>query len=171
MPTTVHLPRMTWEQADICAQVVDKYFESETHFIGGSWRRHCKSVGDIDIALLRSPTLNDTLRNVRQGFLAEKLLDGSQQQRYICHIEGDIRFKLDVWIINSIAGWGPTCCFVAGDGMWNTMQRQVAKTKGYTLGFYLKRGSDIIPAETEKDVYQLLNIPWRDYPARSLMQK
>lgn len=171
MATTVHLPRMTWVQAKDCALEISRLFEGEMFFIGGSLLRHCPTVGDIDMCLLRSYKTESIFQLLTDRFEGIHLIQGYSQKRIVCTLPGDLKFKLDVWIIDSMAGWGPTCCFVAGDGIWNAMQRRVAASKGYTLGFYLKHGSDIISCETERDVYKILNMPWRDYPARSLMQK
>lgn len=162
------LTRMSREQAQPLLSTLINFLEGQEVFIGGSWIRGCKTIGDFDIAMIKNNHTDDGIASMLIKYDGRQLR-GGKTPSYLLSDAG-LKFKLDIWF-TAADGWGPTCMFVAGDGMFNIVQRTKASKMGYTLGFYLKQKNVIIPMHTERAVYEHLGWDWIPYSERSLWAK
>ncbi|KAF6110783.1 DNA polymerase lambda [Phyllostomus discolor] len=154
----------------------------------GSYRRGKATCGDVDV-LLTHPDgrshrgifsrLLDSLR--QRGFLTDDLVsqeEHGQQQKYlgVCRLPGPGRRhrRLDIIVVP----YGEFACallYFTGSAHFNRSMRALAKTKGMSLSEHalsaavvrdtrgLKVGSGrVLPTPTEKDVFRLLGLPYRE---------
>ncbi|KAM8911869.1 DNA polymerase lambda isoform 1-T1 [Lycaon pictus] len=154
----------------------------------GSYRRGKATCGDVDV-LLTHPDgqshqgifsrLLDSLR--RQGFLTDDLVsqeENGQQQKYlgVCRLPGPGRRhrRLDI-IIVPYSEFACALLYFTGSAHFNRSMRALAKTKGMSLSEHalstsvvrdtqgLKVGPGrVLPTPTEKDVFRLLGLPYRE---------
>ncbi|XP_059025113.1 DNA polymerase lambda isoform X1 [Mustela lutreola] len=154
----------------------------------GSYRRGKASCGDVDVLLTHpdgrshqgifNPLL-DSLR--RQGFLTDDLVsqeENGQQQKYlgVCQLPGPGRRhrRLDI-IIVPYSEFACALLYFTGSAHFNRSMRALAKTKGMSLSEHalstsvvrdthgLKVGPGrVLPTPTEKDVFRLLGLPYRE---------
>ncbi|XP_053439728.1 DNA polymerase lambda isoform X2 [Nycticebus coucang] len=154
----------------------------------GSFRRGKVTCGDVDV-LITHPDgqshqgifslLLDTLRH--QGFLTDDLVsqeENGQQKKYlgVCQLPGPGRRhrRLDI-IIVPYSEFACALLYFTGSAHFNRSMRALAKTKGMSLsehalstdvvrntqGFKLGPGR-VLPTPTEKDVFRLLGLPYRE---------
>ncbi|CAK6436171.1 unnamed protein product [Pipistrellus nathusii] len=154
----------------------------------GSYRRGKATCGDVDV-LLTHPDgrshrgvfsrLLDSLR--QRGFLTDDLVsqeENGQQQKYlgVCRLPGPGRRhrRLDIIVVP----YGEFACallYFTGSAHFNRSMRALAKTKGMSLSEHalssavvrdargLKVGAGrVLPTPTEKDVFRLLGLPYRE---------
>ncbi|KAM5322341.1 DNA polymerase lambda isoform 2-T5 [Glossophaga mutica] len=154
----------------------------------GSYRRGKATCGDVDV-LLTHPDgrshqgifsrLLDSLR--QRGFLTDDLVsqeDNGQQQKYlgVCRLPGPGRRhrRLDI-IVVPYSEFACALLYFTGSAYFNRSMRALAKTKGMSLSEHalstavvrdtrgLKVGSGrVLPTPTEKDVFRLLGLPYRE---------
>ncbi|XP_064451265.1 DNA polymerase lambda isoform X5 [Mirounga angustirostris] len=154
----------------------------------GSYRRGKATCGDVDVLLTHpdgrshqgifSPLL-DSLRH--QGFLTDDLVsqeENGQQQKYlgVCQLPGPGRRhrRLDI-IIVPYSEFACALLYFTGSAHFNRSMRALAKTKGMSLSEHalstsvvrdtqgLKVGPGrVLPTPTEKDVFRLLGLPYRE---------
>ncbi|XP_016075533.1 PREDICTED: DNA polymerase lambda isoform X1 [Miniopterus natalensis] len=154
----------------------------------GSYRRGKATCGDVDV-LLTHPDgrshqgifsrLLDSLR--QQGFLTDDLVsheENGHQQKYlgVCQLPGPGRRhrRLDI-IIVPYSEFACALLYFTGSAHFNRSMRALAKTKGMSLSEHalstavvrnprgLKVGSgQVLPTPTEKDVFRLLGLPYRE---------
>ncbi|XP_074815588.1 DNA polymerase lambda isoform X2 [Natator depressus] len=154
----------------------------------GSYRRGKATCGDVDV-LVTHPDgqshrgifgkLLDSLR--RSGFLTDDLVrqeDSGNQKKYlgVCQLPGPVRRhrRLDIIVV-------PHCEFACallyftGSAHFNRSMRALAKTKGMSLSEHAlhtavvrapggrKMGPGLVlPTPTERDVFTLLGLPYRE---------
>ncbi|XP_014693131.1 DNA polymerase lambda [Equus asinus] len=154
----------------------------------GSYRRGKATCGDVDV-LLTHPDgrshqgilsrLLDSLR--QQGFLTDDLVsqeENGQQQKYlgVCQLPGPGRRhrRLDI-IVVPYSEFACALLYFTGSAHFNRSMRALAKTKGMSLSEHalstavvrntqgLKVASGrVLPTPTEKDVFRLLGLPYRE---------
>ncbi|KAF6317732.1 DNA polymerase lambda [Rhinolophus ferrumequinum] len=154
----------------------------------GSYRRGKATCGDVDV-LLTHPDgrshqgvfsrLLDSLR--QRGFLTDDLVsqeENGQQQKYlgVCQLPGPGRRhrRLDI-IVVPYSEFACALLYFTGSAHFNRSMRALAKTKGMSLSEHalstavvrdthgLKVGSGrVLPTPTEKDVFKLLGLPYRE---------
>ncbi|XP_004701039.1 DNA polymerase lambda [Echinops telfairi] len=153
----------------------------------GSYRRGKATCGDVDV-LVTHPDgwshqgifslLLDSLR--RQGFLTDDLVsqeEKGQQQKYlgVCRLPGPARRhrRLDI-IVVPYSEFACALLYFTGSAHFNRSMRALAKTKGMSLSEHalsmvvrdaqgLKLGPGrLLPTPTEKDVFKLLGLPYRE---------
>ncbi|XP_024411481.3 DNA polymerase lambda isoform X6 [Desmodus rotundus] len=154
----------------------------------GSYRRGKATCGDVDV-LLTHPDghshqgifsrLLDSLR--QQGFLTDDLVsqeENGPQQKYlgVCRLPGPGRRhrRLDI-IVVPYSEFACALLYFTGSAYFNRSMRALAKTKGMSLSERalstavvrdtrgLKVGSGrVLPTPTEKDVFRLLGLPYRE---------
>nr|XP_019580512.1 PREDICTED: DNA polymerase lambda isoform X1 [Rhinolophus sinicus]XP_019580513.1 PREDICTED: DNA polymerase lambda isoform X1 [Rhinolophus sinicus]XP_019580514.1 PREDICTED: DNA polymerase lambda isoform X1 [Rhinolophus sinicus] len=154
----------------------------------GSYRRGKATCGDVDV-LLTHPDgrshqgvfsrLLDSLR--QRGFLTDDLVsqeENGQQQKYlgVCRLPGPGRRhrRLDI-IVVPYSEFACALLYFTGSAHFNRSMRALAKTKGMSLSEHalstavvrdthgLKVGSGrVLPTPTEKDVFRLLGLPYRE---------
>ncbi|EJU00591.1 Nucleotidyltransferase [Dacryopinax primogenitus] len=161
-----------------------------TLYIMGSYRRGAETVGDIDILLTRDPSdgrthsgmLNKLIRLLHEkGLLTNDLAvpadTHSLEQKYMgigrLPPDGKMR-RIDVLAIP----WdqkGAALIYFTGDDLFNRSIRLLAHKKGYSLnqrGLYggiirdnkrrkMTEGV-IIASKTEKEIFDILGVPWRE---------
>ncbi|XP_058399786.1 DNA polymerase lambda isoform X1 [Diceros bicornis minor] len=154
----------------------------------GSYRRGKATCGDVDV-LLTHPDgrshqgiLSRLLDSLRQrGFLTDDLVsqeENGQQQKYlgVCQLPGPERRhrRLDI-IVVPYSEFACALLYFTGSAHFNRSMRALAKTKGMSLSEHalstavvrnaqgLKVGSGrVLPTPTEKDVFRLLGLPYRE---------
>ncbi|XP_047616376.1 DNA polymerase lambda isoform X3 [Phacochoerus africanus] len=154
----------------------------------GSYRRGRATCGDVDV-LLTHPDgrshqgifsrLLDSLR--QRGFLTDDLVSQEQhgqQQKYlgVCQLPGPGRRhrRLDI-IVVPYSEFACALLYFTGSAHFNRSMRALAKTKGMSLSEHalstavvrdthgLKVGlGRVLPTPTEKDVFRLLGLPYRE---------
>ncbi|XP_020822679.1 DNA polymerase lambda isoform X1 [Phascolarctos cinereus] len=154
----------------------------------GSYRRGKVTCGDVDV-LVTHPDgrshqgilsqLLDTLR--QQGFLTDDLVsqdDNGQQQKYlgVCQLPGtgQPHRRLDI-IVVPYSEFACALLYFTGSAHFNRSMRALAKTKGMSLSEHAlstaivrnSRGIKVglgrtLPTPTEKDVFRLLGLPYRE---------
>ncbi|XP_036592013.1 DNA polymerase lambda isoform X2 [Trichosurus vulpecula] len=154
----------------------------------GSYRRGKATCGDVDV-LVTHPDgrshqgilsqLLDTLR--QQGFLTDDLVsqdDNGQQQKYlgVCQLPGPGRShrRLDI-IVVPYSEFACALLYFTGSAYFNRSMRALAKTKGMSLSEHalsaavMRDGHGVkvgpgraLPTPTEKDVFRLLGLPYRE---------
>uniref|UniRef100_A0A8C8Z8R7 DNA polymerase n=1 Tax=Prolemur simus TaxID=1328070 RepID=A0A8C8Z8R7_PROSS len=154
----------------------------------GSYRRGKVTCGDVDV-LITHPDgrshqgifscLLDSLR--QRGFLTDDLVsheENGQQQKYlgVCQLPGPGRRhrRLDI-IIVPYSEFACALLYFTGSAHFNRSMRALAKTKGMSLSEHalstgvvrntqgVKVGlGQVLPTPTEKDVFRLLGLPYRE---------
>ncbi|XP_007470425.1 PREDICTED: DNA polymerase lambda isoform X2 [Lipotes vexillifer] len=154
----------------------------------GSYRRGKATCGDVDV-LVTHPDgrshqgifsrLLDSLR--QRGFLTDDLVsqeENGQQQKYlgVCQLPGPGRRhrRLDI-IVVPYSEFACALLYFTGSAHFNRSMRALAKTKGMSLSEHalstavvrdtqgLKVGlGRVLPTPTEKDVFRLLGLPYRE---------
>nr|XP_008268607.1 DNA polymerase lambda isoform X3 [Oryctolagus cuniculus] len=154
----------------------------------GSFRRGKATCGDVDV-LITHPDgrahqgifsrLLDSLR--QRGFLTDDLVSHEEnglQQKYlgVCRLPGPGRRhrRLDI-IIVPYSEFACALLYFTGSAHFNRSMRALAKTKGmslseHTLSMAVVRNSrgckvapgQALPTPTEKDVFRLLGLPYRE---------
>uniref|UniRef100_A0A8C9KYT2 DNA polymerase n=1 Tax=Panthera tigris altaica TaxID=74533 RepID=A0A8C9KYT2_PANTA len=154
----------------------------------GSYRRGKATCGDVDV-LLTHPDgrshqgvfnrLLDSLR--QQGFLTDDLVsqeENGQQQKYlgVCQLPGPGRRhrRLDI-IVVPYSEFACALLYFTGSAHFNRSMRALAKTKSMSLSEHAlstavvrdSRGRKVgpgrvLPTPTEKDVFRLLGLPYRE---------
>ncbi|XP_024898117.1 DNA polymerase lambda isoform X3 [Pteropus alecto] len=154
----------------------------------GSYRRGRATCGDVDV-LITHPDgrshqgifsrLLDSLR--QRGFLTDDLVsqeENGQQQKYlgVCQLPGPGRRhrRLDI-IVVPYSEFACALLYFTGSAHFNRSMRALAKTKGMSLSEHalstavvrdtrgLRVGSgQVLPTPTEKDVFRLLGLPYRE---------
>ncbi|XP_033697863.1 DNA polymerase lambda isoform X2 [Tursiops truncatus] len=154
----------------------------------GSYRRGKATCGDVDV-LVTHPDgrshqgifsrLLDSLR--QRGFLTDDLVsqeENGQQQKYlgVCQLPGPGRRhrRLDI-IVVPYSEFACALLYFTGSAHFNRSMRALAKTKGMSLSEHalstavvrdtqgLKVGlGQVLPTPTEKDVFRLLGLPYRE---------
>ncbi|XP_027262968.1 DNA polymerase lambda isoform X1 [Cricetulus griseus] len=154
----------------------------------GSYRRGKMTCGDVDV-LITHPDgrshqgifsrLLDSLR--QQGFLTDDLVsheENGQQQKYlgVCRLPGPKQRhrRLDI-IVVPYSEFACALLYFTGSAHFNRSMRALAKTKGMSLSEHalsaaVVRNSQgvkvgpgrVLPTPTEKDVFRLLGLPYRE---------
>ncbi|XP_069913440.1 DNA polymerase lambda isoform X4 [Oryctolagus cuniculus] len=154
----------------------------------GSFRRGKATCGDVDV-LITHPDgrahqgifsrLLDSLR--QRGFLTDDLVSHEEnglQQKYlgVCRLPGPGRRhrRLDI-IIVPYSEFACALLYFTGSAHFNRSMRALAKTKGMSLSEHAlsmavvrnSRGCKVAPGQalptpTEKDVFRLLGLPYRE---------
>jgi DNA polymerase (family 10) len=124
--------------------------------LGGSMRRHAKTVGDIDIVIqsdsFESAGLPEWLDYVRSG---EQAAHGEMQ------LDGRI-LGVDIWCA-APKQWGAFLWYITGSKELNVMMRQKAKAQGMKLSqFGLFADGVQIDNGTEHGVADALGMDWID---------
>ncbi|XP_055107522.1 DNA polymerase lambda isoform X3 [Symphalangus syndactylus] len=186
------LERIPREEATEIEQTVQKAaqaFNSGLLCVAcGSYRRGKATCGDVDV-LITHPDgrshrgifsrLLDSLR--QQGFLTDDLVsqeENGQQQKYlgVCRLPGPgwRHRRLDI-IVVPYSEFACALLYFTGSAHFNRSMRALAKTKGMSLSEHAlstavvrnthgcKVGPGrVLPTPTEKDVFRLLGLPYRE---------
>lgn len=132
-------------------------------FVDGSFVRGLPTCGDLDLAFCCTEVewkfISDLGMTIRKG---KQIVTGFYPWE-------DTVVQIDMWRFLP-ACWGVGCMFVAGNGQLNIIQRAKAKRQGYNIGFSLTNLETgvLIPAFTEREVYDLLGWPWLPYSERNI---
>lgn len=140
--------------------------------IAGSYRRRCKDSGDIDILLKGTPQLYKKFIQVLQKdkYLYETLAQGTKKYNGMCKMKGYLTFRRIDIMITKPAEYPFAILYFTGSKDFNTLMRQHALDKGYSMNEYsLKHVSDksVVNHEfkVEKDIFDYLEYsyvePWQ----------
>lgn len=173
MPTnkTFKNEPMDWAVADRLVQNIHSILNGRADmlFFGGSYIRESAKVGDIDLAILANDNTPKALEDLWTYAGQMKLTNGNVQKRWVLRFDEPL-FQLDIWIVSLIKSWGPLCMFVAGNGVLNIKQRQLATKAGYVLSQYAvtKDGASCGEFPSEISVYNFFHWPWIPYSKRTV---
>ncbi|XP_075697146.1 DNA polymerase lambda [Rhinoderma darwinii] len=151
----------------------------------GSYRREKATCGDVDV-LVTHPDgqshkgvfrkLIDSLK--LQGFLTDDLVSNEEngnQKKYmgVCRLPGQRHRRLDV-IVVPYAEFACALLYFTGSAHFNRSMRALAKTKGMSLSEH-SLNKDVVrngnmkvnagyplPTPTERDVFEILGLPFRE---------
>jgi len=140
--------------------------------IAGSYRRRCKDSGDIDILLKGTSQLYKKFIQVLQkdGYLYETLAQGTKKYNGMCKMKNYLTFRRIDIMITKPAEYPFAILYFTGSKDFNTLMRQHALDKGYSMNEYsLKHVSDksVVDHEfkVEKDIFDYLEYsyvePWQ----------
>ncbi|XP_071071793.1 DNA polymerase lambda isoform X2 [Dasypus novemcinctus] len=154
----------------------------------GSYRRGKATCGDVDVLVTHPDgrshrgVFNHLLDSLRQqGFLTDDLVsqeENGQQQKYlgVCQLPGPGRRhrRLDI-IVVPYSEFACALLYFTGSAHFNRSMRALAKTKGMSLSEHALRTAvvrtpqglkvgpgQVLPTPTEKDVFRLLGLPYRE---------
>lgn len=135
------------------------------YFVGGSYVRGRQASHDIDIAVdvVDLPSFFELVASVGT-------YGGKKAPRDCKKLTVEFAaVQIDFWVAKP-GGWGALCMFVAGSGACNVQQRARAKAQGFALSQDGLFGADgnLIPAETELEIYRILGWQWLNYAARDI---
>ncbi|XP_024115288.1 DNA polymerase lambda [Oryzias melastigma] len=151
----------------------------------GSYRRGKATCGDVDV-LITHPDgkshrgiFSRVLQILHEdGFLTDDLVsheDNGEQKKYmgVCRLPGHRHRRLDI-IIVPYDEYACALMYFTGSAHFNRSMRALAKTKSMSLSEHslnkdvVRQGSSKVytgtpvPTQTEKDVFNLLGIPYRE---------
>ncbi|XP_051002625.1 DNA polymerase lambda [Acomys russatus] len=154
----------------------------------GSYRRGKMTCGDVDVLITHpdgrshQSIFNRLLDSLwQQGFLTDDLVsqeENGQQQKYlgVCRLPGpgQRHRRLDI-IVVPYSEFACALLYFTGSAHFNRSMRALAKTKGMSLSEHalsaavvrnsqgVKVGpGQVLPTPTEKDVFRLLGLPYRE---------
>ncbi|XP_043839499.1 DNA polymerase lambda isoform X2 [Dromiciops gliroides] len=154
----------------------------------GSYRRGKATCGDVDVLVTHPDgrshqgVLAQLLYALQQqGFLTDDLVsqdDNGQQQKYlgVCQLPGPNRHhrRLDI-IVVPYSEFACALLYFTGSAYFNRSMRALAKTKGMSLSEHALSTAVVrdshgvkvglgrtLPTPTEKDVFKLLGLPYRE---------
>jgi len=162
------IPQIEIDKHDIYLKSVLKFLNPQAELtIAGSYRRKAKDSGDIDVLLKGTPELYKTFIDFLEdgGYLYETLAKGSKKYNGMCKLSGCLTFRRIDIMITKPEEYPFAILYFTGSKDFNTLMRQHALDKGYTMNEYsLKHISDKSVVdhifETEKDIFDYLDYPY-----------
>jgi DNA ligase 1 len=162
------IPQIEIDKHDIYLKSVLKFLNPQAELtIAGSYRRKAKDSGDIDVLLKGTPELYKTFIDFLEdgGYLYETLAKGSKKYNGMCKLSGCLTFRRIDIMITKPEEYPFAILYFTGSKDFNTLMRQHALDKGYTMNEYsLKHISDKSVVdhvfETEKDIFEYLDYPY-----------
>ncbi|KAJ3224213.1 hypothetical protein HDU81_008663 [Chytriomyces hyalinus] len=174
--------------SNLVVEVVKKLDPKITCFMGGSYLRGSKSCGDADFIISHSdgnwyPDLLDQIVTELKArhFIIDSLSSthfgdpansttkvkpaGETTFRGVCKLPGGpgIARRLDLLVVpyNEL---GAATIYFTGNDYFNRCVRLYARKKGYSLsqhGLTTREGGHLVASKTEKEIFDVLGIPWR----------
>ena len=141
--------------------------------IVGSYRREKPDSGDIDMLLRTSgPTvdaaaaLTDFVKTLKDGgYIQEVLAHGDHKCMAICALPSGQSRRLDL-LITPPAEFPFAVFYFTGSDTFNVAVRAHALTRGFTLNEHgivqVSTGRSVSGVKTEKDIFSLLKLVWRE---------
>ena len=135
--------------------------------IAGSYRRKAPDSGDIDVLLKGTPELYRIFMKALEdgGYLYETLAKGTKKYNGMCKLPTCQTFRRIDIMITKPSEYPFAILYFTGSKDFNTLMRQHALDKGYSMNEYsLKHSSDKSVVdhvfETEKDIFDYLEYPY-----------
>ncbi len=126
--------------------------------VGGSYRRHKSTVGDIDILVVTSDPERVIDAVSKLSIVKQVVAKGDTKLSF--NLESLLR--VDVRFVGADE-WGSALLYFTGDKEHNISLRRRAIERGWKLNEYsLSEGNRIIAQKTEEDIYRALDLPWID---------
>ena len=120
--------------------------------IAGSYRRKCKTSGDIDI-LIRAKdksVLKEFVQHLKaDGYMTEELALGSKKFMGIGHFENNPNRRIDI-MVTTEKEYPFAILYFTGSADFNPKMRQIALDKGFSLNEY-----SLTHLDTKKDLDQV----------------
>jgi DNA polymerase beta len=146
--------------------------------ICGSYRRELLISNDIDILLTKLDTTNDYTYNyleifvnkLRNKFLVEDITYKSYITKYMgfCKYKDNPVRRIDIRFI-SYDSYYSALLYFTGSANLNKKMRKIAKELGYKLSEYgLEKNNKLIKINSEKDIFDKLNIPYLEPKFREI---
>lgn len=124
----------------------------------GSIRRMAETIGDLDL-LVASDRPGAVMDAFASDQTVERILAKGQAKTSVLTRQG---MQVDLRVVPREA-WGAAMIYFTGSKPHNIRIREMAVRKGLKLneyGLFEARSGDLIVAETERDVYAKLGLPW-----------
>jgi DNA polymerase (family X) len=124
----------------------------------GSLRRMCETIGDIDL-LVASETSAPVMDAFTTMPYVQRVLARGDTKSSILTTKG---LQVDVRVVRPEV-WGAALQYFTGSKAHNVRVREMAVRKGLKLseyGLFRAKSGKLIVAETEKEVYEHLGLPW-----------
>ena len=143
--------------------------------IAGSYRRRCKDSGDIDVLLKGTPQLYKKFIQVleEQGYLYETLAKGTKKYNGMCKMNDCLTFRRIDIMITKPEEYPFAILYFTGSKDFNTLMRQHALDRGFTMNEYSLKHIDIKENDkpykitevnhvftSEKDIFDFLEYPY-----------
>jgi len=126
--------------------------------VAGSYRREKPTVGDIDILVVTK----------RPQEISDAIADLPIVRNVAAHGDKKLSFDLTSGIRVDIRfvqknQWGSALLYFTGSKDHNIALRKIAIRKGWKLNEYgLSEGGKVIASKTEEEIYEALNVPYRE---------
>jgi DNA polymerase/3'-5' exonuclease PolX len=165
--------RFSIELASEIVPQLERLIAADKLFVGGSYIRGRRDIGDLDIAVLKNSDTQNSIDLLVKFWNGEVLVSGPAQTRLVLEYPGQpgFKFQVDIWFAQNEGQFGPLSMFVAGSGMFNVIQRSQAAKQGYCLGQTVitnsttKLSAGDFP--TEQSVYDFFGWQWIPYSQRN----
>lgn len=125
---------------------------------GGSLRRMCETIGDIDLLVASGNAAPVMDRFVSLPDVARVLAHGETKSAVVT----SAGLQVDLRVVDP-AVWGAALQYFTGSKAHNVKVREMAVRKGLKLseyGLFEAKTGKLIVAETEEEVYERLGLPW-----------
>lgn len=147
----------------------------ERSMICGSIRRQCQHVHDVDIVVIPAWGGKDLFGKPTRNLVADRVGDMAADGRIRIEKAGEriIRFTplrgvlcpVDIYLSDELRWW--TDVFIrTGSANHNILMCSAAQRMGYTLhadGRGIRDPEDqLIPVTSEEQVFEILDVPWRE---------
>jgi len=167
----LRVPRATVTQVfDVLRGMILTVDKSSDSIVSGSYRRGASTSGDVDI-LVRSDTISakTIVANVEKTMKDAIIVvsAGDQKAMFLYKLPGGAYIQVDIFVCKSdeyIAHLN----YSTGSASHNIKVRKAAIKKGYKLSQHgLFKGTKKIKLSTERELYDLVGIPYSDPTSRN----
>ncbi len=125
--------------------------------VAGSYRRHCETIGDIDILVAGEDgeKIVEYFTNLKN---VQKILSKGDTKGSI--IDNQINIQIDLRVVPE-KSFGAALQYFTGSKAHNVKLRGIAKDKGLKLSEYgIFKNEEFLCGEKEEDIYNLLGLIW-----------
>lgn len=125
--------------------------------VAGSFRRHCETVGDIDI-LVSTENGEDVIEYFTNLRSVLKVISKGETKCSI--IDKELNIQVDLRVVPE-KSFGAALQYFTGSKAHNVKLRGIAKERGFKLSEYgIFKEDEYICGEKEEDVYEKLKLKW-----------
>lgn len=157
-PAAIEPGRTAWAEAEPVGRQLAAHLRAlpgvDDVELAGSFRRHCETVGDLDLLAVARPGVEVVARFVAHGDVARVLARGPAR----ASVQLRSGLQVDLRVVRREAH-GAALVYLTGSKAHNIALRQRALQRGFKLNEYgLFRGGRRVAGRTERDLYAALGL-------------